>query len=109
MDQFKGYVGSIRLRSAEKLIVNKADNGHVIVIEYETHRTILTSTESISNRRLHAQCQGIGLPHGEPAFFDNRGAHADQQLVFAHRQIPGTRRLVDTFSSQLLYGVGNKQ
>jgi hypothetical protein len=78
MDQFKGYVGSIRLRSADKLIVNKADNGHVIVIEYETHRTILTSTESISNRRLHAQCQGIGLPHGGPAFFDNRGAHADQ-------------------------------
>jgi hypothetical protein len=34
MDQFEGYAGSIRLQSAHKLIVNKADNGRVIVIEY---------------------------------------------------------------------------
>jgi hypothetical protein len=35
MDQFDGYVDSIRLQSADKLIVNKPDNGHVIVIESE--------------------------------------------------------------------------
>ena len=29
MGQFQGYVGSIRLRSADKLIVNKADSGRL--------------------------------------------------------------------------------
>ena len=34
MGQFKGYVGSIRLQSADNLIVNKSDSGRVVVIEY---------------------------------------------------------------------------
>jgi ketosteroid isomerase-like protein len=50
MDRFKGYVGSIRLRSADKLIVNKADNGHVIVIEYEIHGMILATGAEYENR-----------------------------------------------------------
>lgn len=50
MDQFKGYVGSIRLRSANKLIVNKADNGRVVVIEYEIHGTILATDVKYENR-----------------------------------------------------------
>jgi ketosteroid isomerase-like protein len=50
MEQFKGYVGSIRLRSADKLIVNKADNGRVIVIEYEIHGTIFATGAEYENR-----------------------------------------------------------
>ena len=50
MDQFKGYVGSIRLRSADQLIVNKADNGHVVAIEYEIHGTILATGVKYENR-----------------------------------------------------------
>jgi ketosteroid isomerase-like protein len=50
MDQFKGYVGVIRLLSADKLIVNRADNGHVIVIEYEIHGTILATGAKYENR-----------------------------------------------------------
>ena len=50
MDQFKGYVGSIRLRSADRLIVNKADNGRVVVIEYEIHGTILATGAKYENR-----------------------------------------------------------
>jgi uncharacterized protein len=50
MDQFAGYVGSIQLRSADKLIVNKADNGRVVVIEYEIHGTILANGARYQNR-----------------------------------------------------------
>jgi len=50
MSQFKGYVGSIRLRSAGRLIVNKADNGRVVVIEYEIHGTILATGAKYENR-----------------------------------------------------------
>jgi ketosteroid isomerase-like protein len=50
MSQFKGYVGSIRLRSADQLIVNKADNGRVVVIEYEIHGTILATGAKYENR-----------------------------------------------------------
>ena len=50
MDQFKGYVGSIRLHSADMLIVNKADNGRVVVIEYEIHGTILATGAKYENR-----------------------------------------------------------
>ena len=50
MRQFKGYVGSVQLRSADKLIVNKADNGHVVVIEYEVHGTILATAAEYENR-----------------------------------------------------------
>jgi uncharacterized protein len=50
MDQFEGYVGSIRLQSADKLIVNKADSGRVVVIEYEIHGTILATGAKYENR-----------------------------------------------------------
>ena len=50
MDQFDGYVRNIRLQSADKLIVNKADNGRVIVIEYEIHGTILATGSKYENR-----------------------------------------------------------
>jgi uncharacterized protein len=50
MNQFKGYVGSIRLLSADKLIVNRADNGQVVAIEYEIHGTILATCAKYENR-----------------------------------------------------------
>jgi ketosteroid isomerase-like protein len=50
MDRFEGYVATIQLRSADKLIVNKADNGRVIVIEYEIHGTILATGAKYENR-----------------------------------------------------------
>ncbi|RWM15370.1 MAG: limonene-1,2-epoxide hydrolase [Mesorhizobium sp.] len=50
MEQFRGYVGSIRLRSADRLIVNQADNGKVIILEYEVHGTILATGAHYQNR-----------------------------------------------------------
>ena len=50
MNQFEGYVGSIKLRSAGKLIVNKTDNGRVVVIEYEVKGTILATGAKYENR-----------------------------------------------------------
>jgi ketosteroid isomerase-like protein len=50
MAQFQGYVGSIRLLSADKLIANRADNGRVVVIEYEVHGTILATGAKYDNR-----------------------------------------------------------
>jgi len=50
MDQFQGYVGSIRLQSADKLIVNKTDNGRVVVIEYDIRGTILATGAKYENR-----------------------------------------------------------
>jgi len=50
MDQFQGYVGAIRLQSADKLIVNKTDNGRVVVIEYDIRGTILATGAKYENR-----------------------------------------------------------
>jgi uncharacterized protein len=50
MEKFGGYVGSINLCSADKLIVNRADNGRVVVIEYEVHGTILATGTKYQNR-----------------------------------------------------------
>jgi ketosteroid isomerase-like protein len=50
MDMFRGYVENIALQSADKLITHKADNGRVIVIEYEVHGTILATGVKYNNR-----------------------------------------------------------
>jgi uncharacterized protein len=50
MARFRGYVDAIRIRSADKLIVNRTDNGRVVVIEYEVHGTILTTGAKYDNR-----------------------------------------------------------
>ncbi|MFG1265006.1 nuclear transport factor 2 family protein [Xanthobacter aminoxidans] len=50
MNQFEGYVGSIRLRSADMLFVNMADSGRVVVIEYDIHGTILATGAKYENR-----------------------------------------------------------
>lgn len=50
MHQFKGYVGSIRLQSADELFVNKTANGRVVVLEYDIHGTILATGAKYENR-----------------------------------------------------------
>jgi ketosteroid isomerase-like protein len=50
MAAFRGYVDNIALRSADKLIVHKTDDGHVVVIEYEVHGTILATGVRYGNR-----------------------------------------------------------
>ena len=50
MAKFKGYGKNIKLQSADKLITRKADNGRVVVIEYEVHGTILATGVKYNNR-----------------------------------------------------------
>ncbi|RZN31709.1 nuclear transport factor 2 family protein [Bradyrhizobium sp. Leo121] len=50
MDQFKGYIGSIRLQSADELFVNKAANGRVVVVEYDIHGMVLATGAKYENR-----------------------------------------------------------
>ncbi len=50
MRQFEGYVGSIQLRSADNLIVNRADGDGVVIIEYEVHGTIISTGAAYDNR-----------------------------------------------------------
>jgi uncharacterized protein len=50
MAQFRGYVDAVSIRSADKLVVNIADNGRVVVIEYEVHGTILRTGAEYDNR-----------------------------------------------------------
>jgi uncharacterized protein len=50
MTQFRGYADAIRLRSADKLIVNRADNDRIVVIEYEVHGTVLANGAKYDNR-----------------------------------------------------------
>jgi uncharacterized protein len=50
MAAFGSYVDNIALQSAGKLIVHKTDDGHVVVIEYEVHGTILATGVKYNNR-----------------------------------------------------------
>jgi uncharacterized protein len=50
MTRFRGYVDNIKLQSADKLITHKAENGRVVVIEYEVHGTILATGVKYNNR-----------------------------------------------------------
>lgn len=50
MTRFRGYGNNIELQSADKLITHKTDGGHVIVIEYEVHGTILATSVRYNNR-----------------------------------------------------------
>lgn len=50
MALFRGYVDNIALQSADQLIVHKADDGRVVVIEYEVHGTILATGAKYNNR-----------------------------------------------------------
>jgi ketosteroid isomerase-like protein len=50
MAAFRGYVDNIALQSADQLIAHKIDGGHIIVIEYEVHGTILATGVKYDNR-----------------------------------------------------------
>jgi ketosteroid isomerase-like protein len=50
MAAFRGYVDAIALQSADQAIVHKADDGRVVVIEYEVHGTILATGVTYDNR-----------------------------------------------------------
>jgi uncharacterized protein len=50
MARFTGYVSHIALQSADKLMTYKADDGRVVVIEYEVHGTILATGAKYDNR-----------------------------------------------------------
>ena len=50
MSKFRGYGDNIRLHSADKLITHKADNGGVLVIEYEVHGKVLATGLQYNNR-----------------------------------------------------------
>jgi ketosteroid isomerase-like protein len=50
MAQFRSYGDNIELQSADKLITHKTDDGHVAVIEYEVHGTILATGGKYNNR-----------------------------------------------------------
>jgi ketosteroid isomerase-like protein len=50
MDQFKGYCEHVEVQSADRLIVHKADDSRVVVIEYEVHGTILATGVRYNNR-----------------------------------------------------------
>ena len=50
MAQFRGYVDNIVLQSADHLVTHKTDDGHVVVIEYEVHGTILATGVKYDNR-----------------------------------------------------------
>lgn len=50
MAAFRGYCESISLQSAGNLITHIADNGSVVVIEYDVHGTILSSGVTYDNR-----------------------------------------------------------
>lgn len=50
MAAFKSYVENISLQSADHLIVHKANDGRVIVMEYEVQGTILATHARYDNR-----------------------------------------------------------
>jgi ketosteroid isomerase-like protein len=50
MSKFKSYCDHIKLRSADHLVAYRADNGRVVVIEYEVHGTILATGVEYNNR-----------------------------------------------------------
>ena len=50
MAAFEGYGDAIKLRSADRLIAHKADDGRVFSVEYEVHGTILATAVKYDNR-----------------------------------------------------------
>ncbi len=50
MTLFKSYCSIIGLQSADRLITHKADNGRMVIIEYEVHGTILATGATYDNR-----------------------------------------------------------
>src|SRR5262249_5323319 len=50
LGQFRRYVEAVELHAADHLVVHKADDGRVVVVEYEVHGTILATGAKYDNR-----------------------------------------------------------
>ena len=50
MAQFRGYAEHIEIHAADHLVTHKADDGRVVVIEYQVHGTILATGVEYENR-----------------------------------------------------------
>lgn len=50
MAMFSGYVQNIALHSTGNLVTTRADNGRIVVLEYEVHGTILATGRAYDNR-----------------------------------------------------------
>jgi ketosteroid isomerase-like protein len=50
MDQFSGYGNSIKLYSADGLVVHRSQDSRVVILEYEVHGKILATGVSYDNR-----------------------------------------------------------
>jgi hypothetical protein len=50
MGAFRGYVDSILLQSANKIVVHKTDAGRIVVLKYEVNGTIQATSVKYYNR-----------------------------------------------------------
>jgi ketosteroid isomerase-like protein len=50
MNEFRGYVAGVELRAADHLVTHRTHDGHVVVIEYEVHGTIVATGVDYDNR-----------------------------------------------------------
>jgi ketosteroid isomerase-like protein len=50
MAQFRGYAEHIEIHAANHLVTHSADDGRVVVIEYQVHGTILATGVAYHNR-----------------------------------------------------------
>jgi len=50
MDRFSGYGDTIRLHSADGLVVHRTQDSRVVILEYEVHGKILSTGVSYDNR-----------------------------------------------------------
>jgi uncharacterized protein len=50
MDQFSGYGNSIKLHSADGLVVHRSQDSRVVILEYEVHGKILATGVAYDNR-----------------------------------------------------------
>jgi ketosteroid isomerase-like protein len=50
MAQFGGYAENIEVHSTDHHVTHKADDGRVVVLEYEVHGTILATSVEYNNR-----------------------------------------------------------
>jgi ketosteroid isomerase-like protein len=50
MDSYSGYGKSIKLHSADGLVVHRAQDSRVVILEYDVHGTVLATGVSYDNR-----------------------------------------------------------
>jgi uncharacterized protein len=50
MANFMGYCDTMKLHSADRLIIHTADDGRVVILEYEVHGTIPATGVKYNNR-----------------------------------------------------------